>query len=275
LDLQKAVATLSGRVERYEGETAAINDHLWQLWGEASEGEDKATPVQGVAWERVEQLVSKVEAQLSEVERRLGVQETSMGAMDSVVKTMFKVFNILLENQSRTGIDERPPDEQAGPPERGRQEAEFPTLLKNGEQPSAGADRHPDKCRPCFFFCFSKSGCSKGPDCAYCHRLHLSKKTRRLLKASMGETPPSTAASSSSAPSVAATQSSHAEHPSLERDGPQPSEGSALHPNGCRPCIFYCFSRSGCRTGRNCEHCHMEHAAQGVSRPKQRRAEGS
>mmetsp|Transcript_109189 Transcript_109189/g.216800 ORF Transcript_109189/g.216800 Transcript_109189/m.216800 type:complete len:242 (+) Transcript_109189:58-783(+) len=45
----------------------------------------------------------------------------------------------------------------------------------------------------------------------------------------------------------------------LQADGPQTSEGSALHPTDCVPCSFYCYSLRGCIRGIECKFCHMEH----------------
>jgi len=37
------------------------------------------------------------------------------------------------------------------------------------------------------------------------------------------------------------------------------SIGSALHPHGCKPCSFYCYSLMGCIKGMACPYCHMDH----------------
>lgn len=37
------------------------------------------------------------------------------------------------------------------------------------------------------------------------------------------------------------------------------SRGSALHPDGCVPCSFHCYSHSVCREGRACNYCHRDH----------------
>jgi len=55
--------------------------------------------------------------------------------------------------------------------------------------------------------------------------------------------------------------------PNLQTHGDQPSAGGASHPNGCTPCAFYCFKRSGCRKGDDCMYCHMSH----ISKQRQRR----
>mmetsp|Transcript_73133 Transcript_73133/g.169601 ORF Transcript_73133/g.169601 Transcript_73133/m.169601 type:complete len:252 (+) Transcript_73133:47-802(+) len=65
----------------------------------------------------------------------------------------------------------------------------FPSLERNGQQPSLGSTSHPNGCRPCSFFCYSKGGCRKGLGCEYCHMLHLSRSTRRLRKLSASENP--------------------------------------------------------------------------------------
>jgi len=46
---------------------------------------------------------------------------------------------------------------------------------------------------------------------------------------------------------------------SIERDGPQVSEGSIDHPDKCKPCAFYCYSLRGCNKGASCSFCHLEH----------------
>ncbi|CAJ1449340.1 unnamed protein product, partial [Effrenium voratum] len=45
-----------------------------------------------------------------------------------------------------------------------------------------------------------------------------------------------------------------------------PSRGSQLHPDGCTPCSFHCYSLSGCNQGEDCSFCHLEH----LRRPKRR-----
>jgi len=42
---------------------------------------------------------------------------------------------------------------------------EFASLQTHGEQFSAGSLGHPNSCRPCSFYCFSKRGCKKGQAC--------------------------------------------------------------------------------------------------------------
>eukprot|EP00747_Dinoflagellata_sp_TGD_P213401 gnl/TRDRNA2_/TRDRNA2_86365_c0_seq1.p1 gnl/TRDRNA2_/TRDRNA2_86365_c0~~gnl/TRDRNA2_/TRDRNA2_86365_c0_seq1.p1 ORF type:complete len:494 (-),score=69.34 gnl/TRDRNA2_/TRDRNA2_86365_c0_seq1:109-1551(-) len=37
------------------------------------------------------------------------------------------------------------------------------------------------------------------------------------------------------------------------------SIGSELHPNGCVPCSFFCYSTLGCLSGEQCTYCHMDH----------------
>lgn len=43
------------------------------------------------------------------------------------------------------------------------------------------------------------------------------------------------------------------EHMSLK------SKGSLLHPDGCTPCSFHCYSQIGCNKGELCAYCHMDH----------------
>jgi len=40
---------------------------------------------------------------------------------------------------------------------------------------------------------------------------------------------------------------------------PLASEGSGLHPNGCTPCSFFCYSLAGCNKGSDCSFCHNTH----------------
>jgi hypothetical protein len=37
------------------------------------------------------------------------------------------------------------------------------------------------------------------------------------------------------------------------------SIGSALHPNECTPCSFFCYSMVGCNKAEKCEYCHEDH----------------
>jgi hypothetical protein len=47
---------------------------------------------------------------------------------------------------------------------------------------------------------------------------------------------------------------------SIFQNGPAYSLGSANHPNGCEPCVHYCFSkRRGCNRGDDCSFCHNFH----------------
>lgn len=46
---------------------------------------------------------------------------------------------------------------------------------------------------------------------------------------------------------------------SIFQKGPVVSIGSAQHPNGCEPCVYYCFSKRGCNKGDNCDKCHDLH----------------
>lgn len=52
---------------------------------------------------------------------------------------------------------------------------------------------------------------------------------------------------------------SNGDLPSLHRDGPSVSGGSSNHPDGCKPCAFYCFSLRGCRNAEGCVFCHLFH----------------
>lgn len=54
--------------------------------------------------------------------------------------------------------------------------------------------------------------------------------------------------------------------PSLARNGPVYSQGSAQHPWNCKPCTFFCFAKRGCKKLSACEYCHMDH----YRRPKRR-----
>jgi len=47
--------------------------------------------------------------------------------------------------------------------------------------------------------------------------------------------------------------------PTLGREGPQASLGSAGHPSTCVACAFYCYSLRGCAKGHGCNYCHMRH----------------
>lgn len=47
---------------------------------------------------------------------------------------------------------------------------------------SLGSNLHPNKCKPCSFFCYSFSGCTKGKACTYCHMDHPRRRNRRGKK---------------------------------------------------------------------------------------------
>lgn len=67
-------------------------------------------------------------------------------------------------------------------------------------------------------------------------------------------------ASETTAPDRSATL-----HPSLDRDGPRHTKGSAQHDAGeCKPCAFYCFSYSGCHSGDSCNFCHLFHRSKSL-----------
>lgn len=52
------------------------------------------------------------------------------------------------------------------------------------------------------------------------------------------------------------------QQPTMHSHGPQASVGSRLHEEGgCTPCAFYCFKKSGCGKGVDCEFCHMAHTS--------------
>jgi len=63
--------------------------------------------------------------------------------------------------------------------------------------------------------------------------------------------------------------SSSSSYPQRLEDLPDhvPTLGSAGHSEGqCRPC-FYVFSRNGCKFGRSCTYCHLNHAKPRKERP--------
>lgn len=49
------------------------------------------------------------------------------------------------------------------------------------------------------------------------------------------------------------------------------SLGSALHPNDCTPCSFFCYSMVGCNKAENCEYCHEDHPKKLRRRGKKKR----
>ena len=51
------------------------------------------------------------------------------------------------------------------------------------------------------------------------------------------------------------------------------SVGSRLHPDGCTPCSFFCYSLSGCNRGEECTFCHHEHLRRPRRRGKKKRGE--
>jgi len=278
---------LSARMDSNEGETSAIEELLMQILQQASE-DRKPNPGEGL-----EEANLRLEAQLKEIENRVEVQERSISIVTSVVQSMSRSIGVRFMVSS--GLSE----------EATQGEVEYQSLARDGELPSIGGEAHPEGCRPCFFFCFSRTGCHNGRNCVYCHGWHLSKKTKRLMKASSLQTSAvatntasgSTAAASSlpisrgataygsatlatsSAASTGATApasgSTSSDLPSLEKNGPQPSRGGVQHPHGCRPCLFYCFSKPGCRNAYDCSFCHQVHVSKRAARQQAQASRGA
>lgn len=57
--------------------------------------------------------------------------------------------------------------------------ANLPSLCKDGASANAGSVGHPNDCKPCAFYCFSLRGCRNGVGCSYCHLFHESKLRQR------------------------------------------------------------------------------------------------
>lgn len=66
--------------------------------------------------------------------------------------------------------------EQAQDSEQQKQQNSLKTA---GPMESIGSVGHPDKCKPCAFYCFSLCGCRLDRDCAYCHLFHQSRLKQR------------------------------------------------------------------------------------------------
>lgn len=48
--------------------------------------------------------------------------------------------------------------------------------------------------------------------------------------------------------------------------GEQHTRGGVNHPNACTPCAFYCFRKTGCPSGENCDYCHKGHESKSRNR---------
>jgi len=60
----------------------------------------------------------------------------------------------------------------------------------------------------------------------------------------------------------------------LTEDGSAKSMGSMLHPTGCTPCSFHCYSLMGCNKAEDCRYCHMDHPKRTRRRGKKKKTGG-
>lgn len=122
----------------------------------------------------------RFESQLQTGERRLTNQEQAMRTISRVLQSMCQASCYPGLPWAGAGIPDSPGQDTpaASLAEQAESEAseeeEYPSLHRDGELQSKGSWDHPERCKPCSFFCFSKRGCLKRANCEYCHMLHVS-----------------------------------------------------------------------------------------------------
>jgi len=83
-----------------------------------------------------------------------------------------------LEEEEAVGEDEED-GQQSGQDQQAPGTGPYCTLHGEGPQFSAGSGGHPEGCTPCTFYCFTRRGCNRGPECRFCHLAHQSKLQQR------------------------------------------------------------------------------------------------
>lgn len=93
---------------------------------------------------------------------------------------------------------------------------------------------------------------------------------RETLSQLMGSSLPGYTATVSDRMDVKKEREEDDEEEQLAHAPPSASKGSTLHPNGCTPCSFHCYSHMGCNKGEMCEYCHMDHPKRARRRGKKK-----
>jgi len=93
---------------------------------------------------------------------------------------------------------------------------------------------------------------------------------RETLSQLMGSPLPGYTATVSDRMDVKKEREEDDEEEQLAHAPPTASKGSTLHPNGCTPCSFHCYSHMGCNKGEMCEYCHMDHPKRARRRGKKK-----
>mmetsp|Transcript_121884 Transcript_121884/g.344739 ORF Transcript_121884/g.344739 Transcript_121884/m.344739 type:complete len:369 (+) Transcript_121884:44-1150(+) len=210
-DIEAVVAALTGRMDRDEECLSGMEQEMKRLQDQVrltTRGGDIVSVAGKVDWR-----LQRIEAQMGSGLRRLANQELYMETIAMVVESMIGSLSADAETgrccqangHSASSNNSSMPSSWTAPAQgadvnvgdllrrlrgsaassrsqpalTGGPEA---SLHRNGQQYSVGSQYHPDGCKPCSFFCFSKRGCKKGHDCEYCHMLHVSRSNRQSLR---------------------------------------------------------------------------------------------
>lgn len=216
-NLEAAIELLTLRIGRGEVQLGRLEkDVLWLAVQVASVRTSGAAEISAIADQEsyTQNHLRRLENQLQTGERRLNNQDQAVQTITMVIQSMSDDFESGEESRSAAASSARPgPAAELLPPvdmavmlERMKirstqalefapelpgsadlgQEEDFPSLQRNGQQFSEGGRSHPDGCRPCSFYCFSRRGCKKALGCEYCHMLHISRSSRRAVKSEHG-----------------------------------------------------------------------------------------
>lgn len=115
------------------------------------------------------QVLFRLERQLQTAEQRLTKLDKGLRIICRALRSTCEEANRARRNDPIEGRAHEPP--RAWPA--GQSKEPYPALHREGQQASRGSQDHPERCKPCSFFCFSDRGCKKQADCEYCHMLHI------------------------------------------------------------------------------------------------------
>jgi hypothetical protein len=133
-----------------------------------------------------------------------------------------------------------------------------PGLLEPDQPPSEGSKKHPEgNCSPCVWF-HKPQGCTRGPDCGYCH-ICPDGEIKARKKAKLAGIRPGQDDGEDLGDDESPEAEKDEEASFSVEDLPEeiPSLGSAKHGSGdCRPCAWF-HKPGGCTNARECRHCHL------------------
>eukprot|EP00418_Pyrodinium_bahamense_P080995 CAMPEP_0179066968 /NCGR_PEP_ID=MMETSP0796-20121207/29249_1 /TAXON_ID=73915 /ORGANISM="Pyrodinium bahamense, Strain pbaha01" /LENGTH=414 /DNA_ID=CAMNT_0020763987 /DNA_START=45 /DNA_END=1286 /DNA_ORIENTATION=- len=237
-DLEEAVRSLSDRIGQGESETTALENCLGQLVNQVLLLEGRGVRAKMSDRESLEEQVGRVEAQLQEGEERLGTQEHSRQTVESVVMSMSDLVGVRIQLESVWAGSGPPAETVARPPLQLEplplpEQRQTPQQQQQMQQPRQGQEKQQQQ---------SQQRQHEQAQQQQAQHFHLQLQYEE------------------------AGQPAEEQFPSLQRSGQQPSIGGVSHPQGCRPCSCYCFSKGGCRKGYDCEYCYMAHLSRSARR---------